>query len=216
MPSLQYSKIKITNAHKSSGFTLLEILLAIGITAMIGISTYTLLSQTLRTRDHLSDQTERLRDFQLAATVIQNDLRQISSRVIRDQFGDHQSTIIVGEYNINGFLEFTRNGVSNPLKLKKSNFQRISYKVEDEALIRLTWNVLDQASDTEPREQTLLEGIIEAEVKVWDKENNEWLTQWPRESQNNPTVADKAILPDGISMEIITDNGQVYRWVEQL
>ncbi|GAA3920159.1 type II secretion system minor pseudopilin GspJ [Litoribacillus peritrichatus] len=210
------SNFAILKSKSQQGFTLLEVLLAIGITALIGISSYTLLSQTIRTKESLSSQTERLRQFQLAATMIQNDFRQIGSRVVRDQFGDHLTTLQVGGYNIHGFVEFSRNGISNPLKLKKSNYQRVAYKLDEDKLIRVIWPVLDRAADTEPRTQTLLEGIVSAEVKVWDAEAKVWLSEWPNSDQTSQTPQTKSELPDGISLEIKTETDRVYRWIEQI
>lgn len=202
--------------NNQQGFTLLEVLLAIGITALIGVSTYTLLSQTLRTKESLSNQTERLRGLQLATTIIQNDLRQIGSRIIRDQFGDHTTTLQVGGYNINGFLEFSRNGVSNPLRYKKSNYKRVAYKLEEDRLLRLTWPVLDRAADTEHRSQTIMEGIASVEVKVWNQDTETWLQDWPDPNQVNPTPTTLSTLPDGIAFKITTETNQVYQWIEQI
>ncbi|GLQ31835.1 type II secretion system minor pseudopilin GspJ [Litoribrevibacter albus] len=196
-----------------SGFTLLEVLLAIGITALIGVSTYTLLSQTLRTRDHLSVQAEELRRFQLAATIIQHDIRQISDRVIRDQFGDYQPALRLGGYSNYGALEFTKSGVANMRRQEISNFQRVSYHLRDDRLTRFVWPVLDQAPDSTPREQELLEGIAEIEVKVLD--DKEWKAEWlPNPANMSPQ--DLKQLPEAISIEITTDTGEVYRWVEQV
>lgn len=203
--------------HRSNkGFTLLEVLLAIGVTALIGISSYTLLSQTIRTKDHLSDQTEELRRFQLAATIIQNDLRQITDRIIRDQFGDYQPALRLGGYSLYGHLEFTKRGLSNPLKNRLSNFQRVAYQLNDDKLVRYIWPVLDRAPDTEPREQVLLENIAQLEVKVLkDLGASQWETEWLPNPANLPPL-DLKVMPVAISMEITTNTDQVHRWLEQI
>lgn len=201
------------NIQRSGGFTLLEVLLAIGITALIGISSYTLLSQTIRTRDHLSGQADELRRFQLATTIIQQDLRQISARVIRDQFGDYQPSLRLGGYSLYGDLEFTKSGLSNPLKNRLSNYQRVAYQIKDDQLVRYIWPVLDQAPDTVPREQILLENIAQMEVKVLD--SKEWKTEWFPDPSNTPP-ADLIKLPEAITIEITTNTEQVHRWLEQI
>jgi general secretion pathway protein J len=199
---------------KQTGFTLLEVLLAIGITALIGVSSYTLLSQTIRTRDHLSDQAETLRQVQLASTIIQNDLRQISARVIRDQYGDHQPALKVGGYSLYGFLEFTRSGVSNPLKLNKSNMLRVAYQLEDDRLIRNSWAVLDQAPDSTPREQTLLKEVLETEVKVLAKDK--WISVWPNNEEQLPSASSLSELPKAISFKLVFENGKEINWIERI
>ncbi len=199
---------------KNQGFTLLEVLLAIGITALIGVSTYTLLSQTLRTRDHLADQAENLRELQLMTAIVQNDLRQISSRIIRDQFGDYQPAIRLGGYSVYGPIEFTRNGVANPLKLPKSNFQRIAYELTDGDFKRYVWPVLDQSPDSTPREQILLENVLEMSVKVLT--GDDWRSEWPEDTGAARTPETLRKLPRAIALELTTESGQVYRWLEQI
>lgn len=199
----------------ASGFTLIELLVAIGITATIGVASYTLLHQTLKTREHLEVQTQDLREIQFATTVIQNDLRHIVPRTIRDPYGDVRSALLVSEFGEYGFLEFTRSGVSNPLKLKRSNMRRVAYKLDNEALYKVSWTVLDQAPDSEPREQLLLENIAEIEVQLM-KENKEWITVWPEPGLVSPTPNDLSLMPEAISLKIVTLNGDEYRWLEKV
>lgn len=203
------------NRCAASGFTLIELLVAIGITATIGIASYTLLHQTLKTREHLEVQTQDLRKIQFAATVIQNDLRHIAPRTIRGPYGDRRSALLAGEFGEHGFLEFTRSGISNPLKFKRSNMKRIAYKLDEESLYKLSWTVLDQAPDSEPKEQLLLEGVAEIEVQLMN-ENREWIKVWPDPSLTSPTPADLSLLPEAIALKVVTLNGDEYRWLERI
>ena len=56
-------------------------------------------------------------------------------------------------------LSFTRGGWHNPNDLPRSNLQRVNYRVEDGALWRDTYPVLDRAPDTQPQQVRLLEGV---------------------------------------------------------
>ena len=56
-------------------------------------------------------------------------------------------------------LSFTRGGWHNPNGLARSNLQRVNYRVEDGALWRDTYPVLDRAPDTQPQQVRLLEGV---------------------------------------------------------
>ena len=56
-------------------------------------------------------------------------------------------------------LSFSRAGWHNPNANPRSNLQRINYRIEDEALWRDSYTVLDRAGNTEPQSVLLLDGV---------------------------------------------------------
>ena len=75
-------------------------------------------------------------------------------------------------------LEFTRGGWRNPAGQLRSSLQRVGYEVQEDRLIRKNWIVLDRAQDSEPREQELLDGIEEMQVRFLDSDDG-WHEVWP-------------------------------------
>ena len=159
----------------SKGFTLIEVLVAFLIFAIIGVISSQLLSQTIKSRESLADRGERLAQIHRAMQVLQRDFMQLTRRPIRDQYGDMQRPLIIGT---DGAIEFTRVGWRNPLKGPRTEVQRVGYRWQDEALIRGYWHHADRAFDSEPIHQTLLEEVDRIEFYALDMNGNEH-TFWP-------------------------------------
>lgn len=165
--------------RQTAGFTLLEILVALTVFAVIGLVSAQLMSQTVRSNENLSQRGERLTDIHRAMQAVQRDIMQLADRPIRDEFsgpGDPpRPPLMIGD---EGALELSRSGWRNPLNLPRSEVQRVAYRWEDEQLIRGYWLVLDRAPDSEPVQQVVLEGVSQIEFFALDVSGNEYAF-WP-------------------------------------
>lgn len=180
---------------RTTGFTLIEILVAFLVFAIIGVISAQLLSNTLSAQDDLSDRGKRLGDIHRAMQIIQRDVMQLVDRPIRDNYGDPLQAIVIGT---DGAIEFTRGGWRNPLQLPRAEVQRVGYLLQDNKLLRGYWPVLDRAQDTEPAYQTLLHDVEQVEFYAVDGSGNEH-TFWP---QTGLSSQDPATALVGIIMRI--------------
>ncbi|MFK8047666.1 MAG: type II secretion system minor pseudopilin GspJ [Halioglobus sp.] len=140
------------------GFTLIEVLIALAITAFVASIAYASLSSVLLGVESSRLAADRTHEINRAWMIISRDLRQFSSRPVRDEFGEEEPAMTGGEAS-RFLLSFTRAGWHNPLGQQRSNLQRVNYLVEEDALWRESYAVLDRANDTEPSRVKLLEGI---------------------------------------------------------
>ncbi|MET0051097.1 MAG: type II secretion system minor pseudopilin GspJ [Candidatus Thiodiazotropha sp.] len=161
------------------GFTLLELLIAITIFAIIATFVYSGLKVVLDTEQQTSAYSKRMTQLQLGLNLMQRDIIQIVDRPVRDQHGDSQPSLSSGGF-AGILLELTRDGYANPMKLNRSNLQRVGYQLEDETLYRVTWPVLDRAQDTEPNRFKLFNQVTALEIAYFDKELNRQ-SRWPPE-----------------------------------
>ena len=189
----------------SRAFTLLEMIVAISIFAVIAIISYASLNRFLDNRDILQAEMTTMKELQLAFSLLGQDMHFISERIVRDEYGDPEPLLIVNNIDLAGeLLRFTaaRRNVSLP---GVSNLQRISYRWENGDFIRVNWQVLDRDQDAIESKHLLLPDVDRVTVNVLttDEETTQSLSSWDS--------AEK--LPDGIEWQIQMANGKQYRRV---
>ena len=169
------------SSNKTLGFTLVEILVALLVFAVVGLLSTRLLSQSINNQNNLQDRGQRLAEIHRAMRVLQRDIVQLSRRKIRDAQGEELPALIVSDQ---GAIEFSRVGWRNPLRQPRSEVQRVGYRWQDEKIIRGYWLTLDRSYDAEPAYQTLLENVEAIEFFAVDQLGNEH-RQWPLDPEAN-------------------------------
>lgn len=170
----------IMSAHhdkKQSGFTLLELLVAIGIFALLAAMAYGGLNNVMTARKVTTQHAERLSQLQMAFLWLGRDIEQTVDRPIRDEYAEVQPAMLgveTGRYQ----LELTRTGWRNPAGRTRSNLQRVAYGLRDGNLLRVYWAVLDRAQDSQPLESVLLDGVEKLELRFLS-ETGQWQDSWP-------------------------------------
>jgi len=186
------------------GFTLLEVLIAIVITALIGLGTSQLLSGTIKAQEITQKNSERFDQIQKAILLLSRDIQQINTRAIRDEYGDFQPALT--NRNSLYVFELTRSGWRNPMADERSELQRVSYELVDGELLRHYWQVLDRSQDSESVFQTLLTGIDKISLRFMT-ENSQWADTWPPEQDpddDNPRSRNHT-LPKALEITVVHD-----------
>ena len=125
------------------GFTLLELLVAVAIFAVLSAMAYGGLRNVIDNSQQTEIAMKRLQQVQLAMLKVSRDLTQLSQRSIRDEYGNSSNYILTGQGD-DIFIEFTRGGRRNPAEMLRSHLQRVAYKIEENTLSRLHWPQLDR------------------------------------------------------------------------
>ena len=161
---------------RTSGFTLLEMVVAVAIFAIMAAIAYTGLNQTIKIGNQVSESNQRLSELQFALSYFSRDWLQVSSRKVRNQYGDEESNIVLEDNSIS----FTRGGWANLLQRKRSNLQRVQYLVVDNKLLRRHWLSLDQGIGEEPFDSVLLNNVNALEIQFVDALEKS-IDTWPDE-----------------------------------
>jgi len=209
---------------RSRGFTLVELLVAMAIVAVIGIMALTGLTTIIRQRDIAEERTQRWQQIQLAMRLIEQDLSQVQPRLTRDELGEAYQPSLVANPNAQFALEFSRGGWANPGGFARGTVLRIAYNVEEQqettngrrvthnVLVRMHWPVMDRTLATVPVKTNLLDKVENIEVRFLDA-GGEWQTEWPPLQMQGPQRF--VIRPRAIEFVVeLEDFGRISRMVE--
>ncbi len=194
----------------SRGFTLLELLVALAVFAIMATAAYSGLRNVLFTRAAVEEQSRRLAAVQLAVFRLGQDIEQAVPRGIRDEYGEPQAALLGGEL-ADDRLTLTRAGWDNPLGQPRATLQRVAYRLRDGRLWRLHWGVLDRGGLLEPRETLLLERVREFRVRFLDRDD--WRDDWPPPASDEAGAKkDPDALPRAVEIGLtLEDWGEITR-----
>jgi len=174
---MQTVKPRFYLADTQKGFTLLELLIASIIFAIMAIMAYGGLANVIDNSKSSEKALKRLQQIQQSVSVISRDFSQLVPRAIRDEYGNIQPAFLAGT-NIDNLVEFTRGGRVNPANLLRSTLLRVAYQFDDEKLVRVQWPQLDRAPGITTKKTTLIDNVDDVRLRFLDQ-NGSWKTQWP-------------------------------------
>lgn len=194
--------------NHSRAFTLLEMVVAIAIFAIISIVSYATLNRFLDNSATLSEELEDLKQLQMTFSLLEQDMRFISDRITRDAYGDQDSLLVANDISISGeLLRFTT--ARRSLELPgASTLQRMSYRWENGDFIRASWQVLDRDQDANESKYLLLTDVESVTVKVL------LVVDGDMKSENSWEPANQ--LPDGVEWTIVLADGRQYRRIFEI
>lgn len=149
------------------GFTLIEILVAISLLALLGVLGYRGLDATTRTAGRLTEQAGRWQEIDLALARLGSDVRQAVSLAGHDN-GWHQQ---------HRPPELTLNSIGDG----GAALRRTTYRWRDGQLELQTWPAIDASAPG--RSHLLLSGVSALELASLDRDQR-WLDSWPPASRH--------------------------------
>ena len=195
---------------RDHGFTLIEVIIAMSIFAILAILSYSGLHSVIMSKTNTEASLERLQELQMTMLTLNSDLQQITSRDAHDALGGtlHKLSTQSSEY----LIEFTRSGWRNPANLQRSSLQRVAYQLKDDALIRIYWPHVDRADDEQRVERTLIHNIEALDIRFLNAEK-EWKEDWP--SASALTSSAPTELPSAIDVRLkMHDWGEIKRLIK--
>lgn len=160
------------------GFTLIEVLVAIMIAAILSVMAFTAMREGLDHREVIKTRTARLAAVQATMRTFVQDFSQIQPRPVRAPLGEGYQPAVTGATTAAPEVSFTRGGWSNPVGSQRSTLERVRYVLSDGVLYREYWLVLDPQLQPGPVQRTLLDGVEAFQVSYMD-DSRTWQDSWP-------------------------------------
>lgn len=166
------------NTH---GFTLLELLIAISIFALLSLTAYAALDNAIKQKQIGESQADALRRIQTGLLHMERDLQQAVDRPSNNGLSVEPAL----EYSTldGASLRITHIGRSNPLGRPRGNLQRTAYMLKDGAVHRMAWQHLDSLQGEEPQQAILLNNVESMTLRLMDS-RRQWKETWPQRNAN--------------------------------
>ena len=201
----------MTTPHRETGFTLIEVLVALAIFGVLSALAYATLAQTLNNAEMLNERMDRLQSIQRTMTYLSTELLQAAPRPIRADLGQYEPAL-QSNFASDFALQLTHSGWPNSAGVPRSTQQRTAYRIEDQELIRYHWNVLDRTVNNLPVATIMLDDIDSLTFRFL-QHNDEWTDQWPPISVQ--LAANTNTLPRAVAITLmLPDEGELTRIVE--
>lgn len=145
------------------GFTLVEVLVALAVFALIAGAGALVLARTIDTRFVVHEHAERIAELQRMRALLKADLAQAAPRRTRAPTGRPLPRALMGQ-TVPGdpVLTLVRSGWSNPDSAARPSLQRVEYRVVEDRLERRASTYLDGARAGPP--QVLYRGVSDVAV----------------------------------------------------
>jgi general secretion pathway protein J len=158
--------------NRQQGFTLLELVIAMAIFALLGLACWRLFDGVVRAERSTAVHERELRSLQRALAVIERDALQVNAQ-----------PIVLKQT----FLQFQRSNWRNPLDQPRSELQNVGYRLDKGTL----WRETSSAEQPLVQRQKLLSAVSALSWRLFDSKTG-WRDDWPV-SRAKPAPRPKAL-----------------------
>lgn len=169
---------------RQAGFTLLELLVAIAIFALVAVMAYGGLNTVITQGGIVQSQSEQLEATQTGLRRLRSDLVFAVDRPVRDALGGEIPAFTGGGQTL---FSLTRMGAANPWGAPRSQLARVMWRLQDGDLQRVELMPVDGTENASAQRldwRTELRGVKKVSVKFYDT-NNQSFEIWPPPNQPN-------------------------------
>lgn len=201
--------MKRSHPRHQRAFTLLEVLVAMIIFAIMAVMSYRALASVLDSREQLEAEARKWRDLSLFFTRLEQDMAATLNRPVRSVDDIFQQALVVNpDSRSEAALAFTRGGYVGA-EGTLAGPQRIAYRLKDSTLELMLWPHLDMPPRGTATPYAALDGVQGFGVRALDSAGN-WQQRWPVPGTAAQSGAAAGALPNGIEVSVTLQSGETY------
>jgi len=191
---------------KRSGFTLVELLVAIAIFAVLSALGWKIFDYLIKTKERNQQHELQIFELQDAYQIILRDSLQLIPMTANIN-GQIRPALSLSDTS----LQFSKAGVSDPLKEGLAPYERIEYRyVPSEKMVyRLKYSSLNITNNEQPESSVLLKNVDQFRITVL---NPQILNQWPEAGADLSQPTSMQRLPRGLKIDIQRSDVN-YEWI---
>lgn len=165
--------------RKNSGFTLIEILIALMIFAIIGVIAARSLQSIIQLHHQIKQENQKITRLMLGMTLIRRDIENAIYQQVREGDASNEAVFVGNKTQ----LLFLRTGLLNPTALRQSNLETVQYSVEGNHLVRVSLN-FNAAKTAKPMKENLFDQVQSVHWQ-YISSNGKISAVWPMPKQKN-------------------------------
>lgn len=192
------------NKFRVSGFTLIEIMVAIIIFSIIATVSYRVIASLVKTKQIVDETQNKWGSISLVSSNLSQSVHRLIPLVVRDNNG----LILPAVYGKNkltslydGQLEMTLSGSIGDEVTGVKPPKRVGYRFYNGSIYLVTWPVLNRALNSVP-EIDLLVGDVDSFDVHFMYLDGKWYDSWP------PENADPSSLPLALKVNLLMKSGE--------
>ncbi|MFT7622708.1 MAG: general secretion pathway protein J [Myxococcota bacterium] len=172
----------MTRPNQSAGFTLMEVLVAVGVMSLMSALIFGVISSMFA----ISDDTDDIVDTNHAARVtLERISRDLSQAFLSLNFGELETrkTLFVGErdrliFTYVGNIPVQAGAVETDQGVVEYKLEGNSDGMSGQNLVRRFKAVIDEDPESDGQDGILANGVKELEFEYWDEFRQEWDSDW--------------------------------------
>jgi general secretion pathway protein J len=190
--------------ERAGGFTLLEVLLAMAIVALIALLGYRAVAALSDSETQLAAEAARWRTLDLFFARLEGDLRQAMPRRARLAEAREPAWAGTADAAGNSTVAFSRAGPEFTMEPRSAG-QRLAYQYRNGSIEVLYWASYDRPRGGDPSAYPLLEGVAAFQLAYLSKDGA-WVDTWPRTGESD--------LPRAVKVDLTLVSGEtIERWL---
>jgi general secretion pathway protein J len=205
------------------GFTLMEVMIAVAITALMGVMVAASFNTAFKAKELVEGEAER---YRMLRTAMERMSREIAAAYVSDRFDLRRyrdqydrPTNFVGDRERLLFTSLAHQRLY--ADAKESDQMVVEYTVKSSTdrnargrrdLMRRENPILDEKMDRGGSEDVLFEGVQRIEFAYWDSDKKDWVTEWDTRRSER-----KSYLPTRVRITLVAqdENGKEMRYSTQ-